>query len=85
MDEIDPDGPVPVYQQVASIIARRIADGDLVAGRPIPSEVHLQQEFGVARGTARKAVGVLRERGLVHTVTGKGSYVVDARPGSAGG
>ena len=30
----------------------------------------MRQEFGVARGTARKAVELLRERGLVTTVMG---------------
>ncbi|MCW2901772.1 MAG: GntR family transcriptional regulator [Streptosporangiaceae bacterium] len=76
MDEIDHDGPDPLYQQVAAIIAGRIAAGLLVPGRPIPSETHMQQEFGVARTTARKAVALLRDQGLVRTVTGKGSYVL---------
>lgn len=80
MDEIDHDGPDPLYQQVAAIIARRIAAGVLVPGRPIPSEVHMRQEFGVARTTARKAVALLRDQGLVRTVTGKGSYVLGEEP-----
>ncbi|MEV4758257.1 winged helix-turn-helix domain-containing protein [Micromonospora sp. NPDC049559] len=72
---IDPDGPVPVYQQVADILAARIANGDLAPHRPIPSETALVQEFGIARGTARRAVALLRERGLVYTVPQRGTYV----------
>ncbi|KWV31899.1 MULTISPECIES: GntR family transcriptional regulator [Micromonospora] len=72
---IDPDGPVPVYRQVANILAGRISNGDLVAHRPIPSEAAIVQEFGVARGTARRAVAELRERGLVYTVPQRGTYV----------
>ncbi|WP_329020116.1 winged helix-turn-helix domain-containing protein [Micromonospora rifamycinica] len=72
---IDPGGPVPVYRQVADILAERIANGDLVVHRPIPSEAAIVQEFGVARGTARRAVAELRERGLVYTVPQRGTYV----------
>ncbi|MCG5442000.1 winged helix-turn-helix domain-containing protein [Micromonospora sp. NIE79] len=72
---IDPHGPVPVYQQVADILAARIASGELAPHRPIPSESAIVQEFGVARGTARRTVAALRERGLVYTVPQRGTYV----------
>lgn len=74
--EIDHDGPEPVYRQLVDLLTRRIASGVLRPGRPIPSESRLCQEFGVARGTARKAVQVLRGRGLVETVAGRGTFVV---------
>ncbi|HEY7223054.1 MAG TPA: GntR family transcriptional regulator [Micromonosporaceae bacterium] len=72
---IDPESSTPLYRQLADILTARIKTGALANGRPIPSEVQLQQEFGVARGTARKAVAALRDAGLVHTVMGKGTYV----------
>jgi DNA-binding GntR family transcriptional regulator len=31
-------------------------------------------ETGVARSTARRAVALLREQGVVYTVAGRGSY-----------
>ena len=61
--------------QVANILRARIESGELLPDRPVPSESQLQQEFGVACGTARKAIGVLREEGLVVKVMGRGSYV----------
>jgi GntR family transcriptional regulator len=72
---IDPEGMTPVYVQVADIIAARIERGELVPNRPIPSETAMQQEFAIARGTARKAVELLRGRGLVVTVAGRGTFV----------
>jgi GntR family transcriptional regulator len=45
-------------------------------GRALPSETTLMQEHGIARETARKAVRVLRDEGLVEIVQGRGSYVV---------
>lgn len=76
---IDPEGSTPVYLQVASELRRRIQAGKLPPGRRVPSEVSIEQEFGVARGTARKAILVLRDEGLIETVQGKGSFVLPAK------
>jgi len=72
---IDHDGPTPLYVQIADTIEARIKAGELLPDRPIPSENQLVQEYGVARGTARKAIQLLRERGLVVTVVGRGTFV----------
>jgi GntR family transcriptional regulator len=72
---IEHGGPVPVYEQVADALAARIASGELQPNKPIPSETAIVQEFGIARGTARRAVALLRERGLVYTVPMRGTYV----------
>ncbi|PRY19128.1 regulatory GntR family protein [Pseudosporangium ferrugineum] len=66
---------MPPYLQLAEILAGRIERGDWQPNRPIPSELQLVQEFGIARGTVRRAVAVLRERGLVFTVPQRGTYV----------
>jgi GntR family transcriptional regulator len=73
---IDHDGPTPLYVQVADAIEARIHGGELQPNRPVPSENQLVQEYGIARGTARKAIDLLRERGLVTTVVGRGTYVL---------
>lgn len=72
---IDPMSPTPLYVQLADLLAKHIEDGDLIPGRPIPSETQLRQEHGVARGTVRAAVALLRDRGLVVTVPQRGTYV----------
>jgi GntR family transcriptional regulator len=73
--EYDPLAPVPRYKQIAGILRQRIEAGELEPDRPIPSETAIQQEFGVARETARKAVALLRADGYVTTVPGMGTYV----------
>lgn len=75
MDGYDPLAPVPRYRQIADIIRKRIESGELQPERPIPSESAIMQEFGVARATARHAVELLREQGLVVKVPGLGTYV----------
>ncbi len=78
-DSVDPLSATPVYVQVADILRARIESGQLPPDRPVPSESQLEQEFGIARGTARKAIALLREEGLIVTVPGRGSFVKPSR------
>lgn len=73
--EIDHEGPVTPYRQLAAILKARIARGDWAEGRPIASETRLVQEYGIARTTVRRAIAVLVEEGAVWTVQGRGTYV----------
>ncbi len=85
--EIDHRSDTPVYQQIAAELRARIGAGRYRPRRPLPSEPQLQQEFGVARDTVRRAFAHLAELGLVYTVRGRGTYVrgehevVTAEPG----
>ncbi len=72
---IDHESDVPVYQQLAEILRGRIQRGELQPRRPIPSIRTLEQTYGVSDGTVKKAVQILRDEGLVHTVRGKGVFV----------
>lgn len=74
MAEIRWDPTVPRSIQIADEIERRIRAGELPAKAPV-LETRLVQEFGVARETARKATRILRDRGLIFTVRGMGSFV----------
>ena len=73
--ELDPEGPIPLYQQLADDLTARIEAGELAANRPVPSELTLQQTYGVSRDTVRHSLRLLREAGLVVSVRGKGTYV----------
>lgn len=66
---------VPSYRQLADLIRARIEAGEWEPGEPIPSETSLVQESGLARGTVRHAVQVLRDEGVVVTVPGRGTFV----------
>lgn len=72
---VDPLGEVPPYLQLAEILRGQIRSGELPPRRPIPSELRLQQEYGLSRGTVRRAIAVLREEGMLHTVAHRGTYV----------
>jgi GntR family transcriptional regulator len=70
------------YVQVAEHIAARIAAGELAGGQRMPPERDVAAEYGVAYNTIRKSMEQLRERGLIVTMHGRGTYVVpeDKRP-----
>ena len=78
---VDLEGPEPLYEQIAAVLAARIGDGTYPLRRRIPSEADICTEFDVSRPTARAAIRLLVERGLVVTVRGKGSFVVDQPEG----
>lgn len=67
------------YETIAAEIADRIQAGELKPNFPIPSETTLKQQYGVAKGTVRRAVALLRERGWVFTVEKRGSYVSEPK------
>ncbi|WP_327584523.1 GntR family transcriptional regulator [Nonomuraea sp. NBC_00507] len=77
---LDREGDTHLYLQISEIIRSRIVAG-LSPGDPVISEAEIQREFGVARTTARRAMRVLRNEGLIHTRQGKGSFV--GAPGEA--
>ena len=70
-----------VYVRVANDIAARIASGELPAGTRLRAERDLATHYGVAYGTVRRAMEVLREQGLIVTIHGRGTFV-NERPGT---
>lgn len=72
---IDPTGPVAPYRQIAEIIRKRIRSGELPSGARI-TESEITEAYEVARNTARRALAVLRDEGLIMTVPQRGSYVI---------
>jgi DNA-binding GntR family transcriptional regulator len=78
---VDPDSGLPPYQQVTNDLKARI-DAGALTGR-LPTEIDLAAGYGVAHGTVRKALALLREAGYIETSPGWGSRV--RAPGERGG
>lgn len=79
----DADSLVPLYVQAADYVAAQIANGDLARGSKLPAERDLAEQWGVAYQTVRRAMKELRERGLVASVVGKGTFVIGGAASSA--
>ncbi|MFE3501925.1 GntR family transcriptional regulator [Kitasatospora sp. NPDC059146] len=65
------------YRRVENAILADIRSGHLRPGSKVPSAKELASMHGVAIGTAQKAVGSLKDKGLVVTVQGLGAFVSD--------
>ncbi len=70
---IDPFGAEYAYAQVADDIERRVTEGEITA--KLPSERSFAEEYGLAYTTVRHAMAVLRERGIIVTAHGRGTFV----------
>ena len=69
---VDHGSAEPPYRQVAAILRERITSGELAPGAAVPSVRTLQQEYGIAQTTARKALKVLVDEGLARIVPAGG-------------
>ncbi len=67
--------PLPVYLQVAELLARQIKAGYWHEGERMPTEAELSATLNVAVGTLRKALALLAEQDVLERVQGSGTYV----------
>src|SRR4051794_38419337 len=72
--------PEPKYRQIANTLRAAIQTGEYAPGDRLPGENDLMASYGVARMTARQALGVLTTEGVAEARKGSGVYVRDFTP-----
>jgi GntR family transcriptional regulator len=72
---VDPMSDRPAYKQIADALRNQIETGQLGPGERLPSESAMTKQFGVAQGTIRQALALLRGEGLVVAEHGRGVFV----------
>jgi len=72
---IDRDSFEPPYHQLARILRQQIAAGSLRPGDRVPSEAQLTELYEVSPMTARRALNILLDEGLVTAARGRGTFV----------
>jgi DNA-binding FadR family transcriptional regulator len=70
--------PRLVATDIANALKKRIDSGEWQEQGRIPPERDLADEFGVARNTVRRAVGLLQQSGAVSRQVGRGTFLVAA-------
>lgn len=66
---------VNLYEQIAGMLEERILSHNFKDQERLPSEQELAEEFSVSRNVIREALKLLKERGLVESRNGTGSYI----------
>jgi len=73
--QLDSESVVPLYRQIVNSILHNISMGNVKIGDKIPSINKLSEEFYLSRDTVERAYTVLKERRVLVSVQGKGTYI----------
>lgn len=68
------------YREIADELRHRIDSGELPPGERVPGENDLMTRYGVEQPTARRALDVLKNEGLIIAKRGSGTFVREFRP-----
>lgn len=68
-----------VKQQIADDLRDQVLNGTIAEGKKLPSEAELIEKYGVARNTARDALALLVNEGLIDARRPHGYFVRDRR------
>jgi DNA-binding GntR family transcriptional regulator len=73
-------GFIPKYRQLLDILRAEIISGRLATEEQLPTEDELSAQYGLSRGTVRKAIEQLESERLIRTEQGVGSFVASLHP-----
>lgn len=67
------------FLEIHHYLREKIQSKDYLPGDSLPSEHELAKKFNVSRGTIRKSLALLEEKGWIQKRRGKGSVVLEMR------
>src|SRR4026207_2090083 len=75
---LDREDPTPIYQQIKDWLRQQIKHGAWPEHYKLKAETDLAIEWGVSRGTMRKAIMELIEEGFLTRIHGRGTFVASS-------
>lgn len=72
---LDPSSEVPIYQQIARVVAEEVQRGRLSPGTPLPGTRAMSELLGVHRNTVTAAYQELIAQGWASTEPSRGTFV----------
>jgi DNA-binding transcriptional regulator YhcF (GntR family) len=77
---VEPQSPVPPYEQIRSQIATMASSGVIKEGTRLPSIRQLASDLGLAGGTVARAYRELEREGIITTRGRHGTFVDKVSP-----
>lgn len=77
-EQLDYNSPIPLYHQLKEILIEQVRKSAMRPGDPMPTELEIQEKYGLSRTTVRKTFEELEYEGVIKRQRGKRSVV--ARP-----
>ncbi len=75
MLQLDFKSGTPIYDQIVLKVIKLKMLGALKAGDALPSVRALASKLGINPNTVMRAYAILEEKGVIYSVTGKGSFI----------
>ncbi|MEM6471601.1 MAG: GntR family transcriptional regulator [Planctomycetota bacterium] len=72
---IDPEGDIPIYEQIVRQVKLAVADGVLVGGQMVPSVRQLANELAINSNTIARAYQDLQADKVLEPLRGRGMVV----------
>jgi DNA-binding GntR family transcriptional regulator len=72
-----PRSKQPPYLAIAADLRNKVLSGELAPGDQLPSMHTLAEQYSVSRGTALRALGILKDEGLTEVSPGWGTFVAE--------
>lgn len=66
---------IPIYEQIVNNIERFVALGIIKEKEQIPSIREMASSIGVNPNTVKKAYDILENRGIIQTISTKGTFI----------
>ena len=79
---LDPDSPVPIYQQIVDSVKHQVATNRLKPGEQLPTVRELATNLRINPNTVARAYDILDGDNVITTQQGRGTYVRE-RPDAA--
>ncbi len=74
----------PIAQKIIRDIVWKIRRNEYLPGQQFPSIEDLAKQYNVGRSTIREAIKYLQSNGLVHSIHGKGTFLIEFTPSENG-
>jgi GntR family transcriptional regulator len=72
---INPNGDLPIYEQIVRQLTLAVADGILVGGQMVPSVRQLSKDLAINPNTIARAYQELQSAGVLEPLRGRGMIV----------